>query len=125
MLNNATAYGYSVAVTLSLAVLSATHGGPTVGQVFLFGAGAVAGVVVVEGAASGLFQRRLRGEPAQVVVIGSALSLASVGLSIGAAALIGETLDGGVAWPIGAFGATVVYLLVVGVEMALAERASR
>ena len=123
--NNAAAYGYSITVTLSFAALAAELGGPTVGQVFLFGAGAVSGFVVVEGAATGLFRHRVRGEPAEVVVIGSALGFASVGLGVGAAALTGEVVGGGAAWPIGPFLGTVAYLLVVGVEMALAERASR
>ena len=123
--NNAAAYGYSVTVTLTLAALSAELGSPNVGQVFLFGAGAVAGFVIVEGAATSFFRHRVRGEPAQVVVIGSALGFASVGLGVGAATLSGELIDGGAAWAIGPFLGTVAYLLVVGAEMALAERASR
>ena len=123
--NNAAAYGYSVTVTLTLAALSAELGSPTVGQVFLFGTGAVAGFVVVEGAASSLFRRRVRGEPAQVVVIGSALGFASVGLGVGAATLIGALVNGGAAWALGPFLGTIAYLLLVGVEMALAERTSR
>jgi hypothetical protein len=122
--NNATAYGYSLTATMSLAVLASELGTPTVGQVLLFGLGAVSGFVTIEAAASGLFRGRTREEPAEVVVFGSALSFASVGLGVGAAALAGTIIDGGAAWPIATFLATVVYLLVVGVELALAEQAS-
>lgn len=122
--NNATAYGYSVMITGTTAILVSQLGAPSVGQIFMLGLGAVAGFVAIDGAATRGFRERARGEPADVVVLGSAMGFFSVGLGLGAAALSVEVLDGDAAWPVGAFLATIGYLLVVGIEMALAERAA-
>ncbi len=123
--NNATAYGFSVMITGTAAILVSQLGSPTVGQIFMLGMGAVAGFVAIDGAATRGFRERTRGEPADVVVVGSAMGFFSVGLGLGAAALTAEALDGDAAWPVGGFVATLAYLLVVGIEMALAERAAR
>jgi hypothetical protein len=105
-------------------VISAQLGPPTVGQVFLFAAGAVVGLATIEAAATRGFRERVRTEPPNVVVFGSALAVLSVGLGVGAAALAAVVLDGGVAWPMGSLLASLLYLLVGGTEMAMAERAS-
>ena len=123
--NNSTAYGYSLTVTATLGVLAAELDAPTVGQVFLFAAGAVMGVVAVEAAATRGFRERARSEPPQVVVFGSALAILSVGSAVGAGALAAVVLGTGVAWPIGGLLASLLYLLAAGAEMAMAERASR
>lgn len=122
--NNAAAYGYSAMITGTLAVLSTNGGTPATGEVFLFLLGAVSAFTIVEGVASGGFRQRLRGEPAEVVALGSALSFPSVGAGVGVGAIADVVLDDTLAWPIGAFGATLTYLVVVAVEMALAERAA-
>jgi hypothetical protein len=119
---NAYAYGFSIMITLSLAVLITEHESPTVGQIFLFLAGAVGGFVVVEALASRGFSSRDPGEPPQVVVVGSALAFVSVSTAVGAAALLGDLVDSGLAWPLGAFCASAVYTLLVGVEMMIAAR---
>lgn len=119
--NNSSAYGFSVMITASLAVLQSLVASPKVGQLFLFLIGAVAAMVLVELVASKGFTERMRGEPPEVVALGSAFSLLSVSLAVGTAALTGEIVDTGAAWPLGSFLATLAYLVVVAVEMALAE----
>lgn len=121
--DNSAAYGYSVTITSSLAVIGIEVGRPTVAEVFLFIVGAVGAFTVVEAVASRGFTQRLRGEPSDVVAIGSALGFASAGGGAGAAVLAANLIDAGSAWPVGSFLATVVFLLVVGVELALAEGA--
>lgn len=121
--SNASAYGFSIMLTLSFGALTSQHGTPEVGEIFLFLLGAVTGFVLIEAVASRGFQTRDRGEPANVMVIGSAMAFASVSAGVGAAALVGELLDGGVIWPLGGFSASCVYTLVVGIEMMLAARA--
>jgi hypothetical protein len=120
--NNAAPYGYSVMITSSFGILSVELGMPTSGQVFLFLFGAVTAFTVVDAAVSRGFRERLRGEPPEVVALGSAFGYASAGLSVGAAALAGTILGTGAAWPLGSFAATTVFLLTAGVEMGLAER---
>ncbi len=122
--HNAGPYGYSVMITASLAAISGSVGMPSTGEIFLFCAGAVSAFLILEALASRGFRERLRGEPADVVVIGSAVSFASVGAGVGAAALSAVVLEGSVAWPLGSLTATTMYLAVVAIEMALAERAA-
>jgi hypothetical protein len=121
--NNAAAYGYSVMITASFGVLSAALGAPELGDGFLYAAGAVSGVTLVEGAASRGFRVKLRGEPSEVVALGSSFSFASVGLGVGSAALCGELLSSWVAWLAGPLIASAIYVVASGVEMALAHAA--
>ena len=123
--NNVSAYGFSVMITAAFAVLSASLGSPPVGDVFLYAAGAVAGVTLVEGIASRGFRVRLRGEPSDVIALGSSFSFASVGLSVGAAALAAAIVPTWAAWLIGPFAASAIYVLASGIEMALAHEAQR
>jgi hypothetical protein len=120
--NNAAAYGYSVTITSTFGVLSVELGTPGVGEVFLFLFGAVVAFTVVDAVVSRGFRERLRGEPPEVVALGSAFGFASAGLSVGAAAVLGSILATGAAWPLGSFGATATFLSMAGVEMGLAER---
>ena len=119
---NSAAYGYSVMITSTFAVIASLVPRPAVEHIFLFLAGAVAGFVTVELAVTRGFRHRIRGEPPEVVALGSAFSLFSGGLGVGAGALAAEIIDGGAAWPVGAFLCTLVYVTAVGIEMAFAER---
>ena len=121
--SNASAYGFSIMITMSLAVASSQHGTPEVGEIFYFLLGAVAGFVSVEAVATRGFRSRDRGEPADVMVVGSAMAFVSVAGSVGVAALAGELLDGDLVWPVVAFAGTLAYTLMTGIEMALAARA--
>lgn len=118
--NNGSAYGYSLMVTSSFGVLQQSVGHATVLDIFTFVGGASMGFVLVEGGASNLFRMRLRGDPPEVVALGSALSFFSVGLGVGVAALTAVVSKLG-AWPVGGFLATTVYMLTAGIEMAVAR----
>ncbi len=122
--NNAPAYGYSVMITSTFGVVTVEVGSPAVTEVFLFLLGAVAAVLIVEAAVSRGFRERLRGEPAEVVALGSAVGIASVGGAVGLAALAASVIGGRAAWPVGSALATAFFLLVAGLELALAERAA-
>ena len=112
-------YGYAVTVWSTGAVLINGQGLPSIGRVFLFAAGAAAAygsltflTRTVEGEAGTQFTRSPR------LVRAGAIHVAAMGLGIGAAALIGR-MDSGVAWPLGSFCATTLYLGVASVEKAL------
>jgi hypothetical protein len=121
---NGGAYGYSVMITASFGVLSATAKSPSVGQIFLFVLGAVLAFLLVEASVSRGFRVRLRGEPSEVVALGSAFAFVSVGGGVGIATLAGELLSPDLAWPLGSLLATAAYLVLVGIELAFAERAA-
>ena len=119
--NNYTAYGYSVMITASFGVLASQESTPKVGYVFLFLLGAIAAFVAIELAVSKGFERTPRGEPTKVLAVGAAFSFGSVAVGVGAATLITVVLSGLPAWPLGGLAASGTYVLMSGVEIALAE----
>ena len=123
--NNSTAYGFSVLITASFGALNALVGAPGIPQLFLFVAGAGLGFVLIEAAASHGFKDAIRGDRREVVVIGSAINLISISSALGAAVLVGYLWPWWVAWLAAPLLATVVYLGVNGLEMALARGAER
>ncbi len=120
---NSTAYGYSVVITSTFGVLTALHGAPEVRDVFIFLAGAAGGFTLVEAVASGGFRHVERAEPAEVVLLGTAFNIVSMASGLGAATVTGYLVDPWPAWLLAPFAGTSVYLVVVGLEMAIAEAA--
>jgi hypothetical protein len=118
--NNYTAYGYSVMITASFGAL-ATQERPRLGFIFLFLTGAIAAFVMTELVVSKGFERTPRGEPMTVEALGAAFSFGSVGIAVGAAALTTVVLNGWLAWLLGAFFASGVYVVMSGLEIALAD----
>ncbi|QBI55213.1 hypothetical protein [Streptomonospora litoralis] len=121
--NNSGAYGYSVMITGALAILSAVYRSPDIGQVFLFLLGAVLSFAAVELLATRGFTRPIDdSEATKVIALGSSLNFASIGLAVGAAAIAGVLLPATLAWPVGGFLGSLVYLLGAAVEMSVARR---
>lgn len=121
--NNYSAYGFSVMITASFAVVATIQSGATrVGDIMLFALGAVGAFTVIEAIVSGGFKHQVRGDPTDVVALGTALSFISVGLAIATAAGTAELLGAWIAWLGAPFAATAVYVLASGFEMAVAER---
>ncbi|MBW3606000.1 MAG: hypothetical protein KY460_14090 [Actinobacteria bacterium] len=121
--NNSSAYGYSVLATVGFAALNARIGSPSLSDLFWFVVGASAGFTAVEAAASRGFRDELRGDRSDVVVIGSAINLASIASGLGTVIGVATVTGGWVAWLVAPCAGTIVYLLVVGLEMAFARRA--
>lgn len=122
---NAGAYGYSVLITATFGALTALDGSPQIPHLFLFVSGAAIAFAVIEAVGSDFFRERVRGDPPQVVVLGSAFALLSLSAGLGAGCLVGWAIDPWPSWILGPFAATVAYLLVLGLELTLAERAER
>jgi hypothetical protein len=113
-------YGYTVTIFSSGQAVTHAHGVPSVPEVLLFSTGAAAaygflrwGVRGVSGVA------RQLGESPRLVRAG-ALQLAAILAAILAAALLAR-LPEVPAWPAAAFAATLAYLGIVSVELALLE----
>ncbi|GAA4941753.1 hypothetical protein GCM10023224_24870 [Streptomonospora halophila] len=121
--NNSGAYGYSVMITGTLAVLTAVNRSPQVGQVFLFLLGAVLSFAAVEVLATRVFTKPMNEDEAtKVIALGSSLNFASIAVAVGAAALVALVLPSTLSWTAGGFVASLVYLLTAAVEMAVARR---
>ncbi len=112
-------YGYALTLWSSGAVLEHSHGTPSVGVAFLFVAGAVAGFALVASLASREPGPPLEPEHGDLIRAGFVQALA-VGLALGAAGLV-SLLNGTVVWPLGSFAATLVFLAVAGIELALSH----
>jgi hypothetical protein len=124
--NNATAYGYSVTITAAFGTVQASqsHSSPFAIRIILFAAGAAGAFLVVDLVASHWF-RSLAGSPSErEVMIGGAVDalavLAAVGSGIGLA-----LIPGPVAWPVTAFGVTVVFLVVSGINVLVARHVAQ
>lgn len=120
--NNAAAFGYTVVITCTFSMLHSQAGERGLLEIYLFIFGAVVGFGVMEAAVSKLFREPLKREPSDVVALGSTFSIVSISVAVGVAALVARFLGGHVAWVVGAFASTVIYLMLVGVEMAVAQR---
>ena len=96
------------------------HGQPNIGELFLFVAGAVAAFAAVA-IASRAFTAGMLEDRSQVLLIGT-LHFSSIGAALGSVVGLAYAIHGAPAWPAGSFAATSVYLLVVGAELAVAER---
>ena len=79
--NNASAFGYSIAVTLAFSLAHEKNRPFGLGGALLFVLGASVSFVLLEALASHGFRLRMRGDPPEVVAVGSAFSLLSIGLS--------------------------------------------
>jgi len=77
--------------------------------------------------ASGGFRHGPRDEePVEVTALGSSVSFVSVGVALAVALVEARLVGGGwPAWPLGAFLATVAYLLLLALEIGLAELLKR
>jgi hypothetical protein len=118
--HNQIAYAYSMTATTTFGALAALDGPPDVADCFLclLGTGiafAVASVTVTRG-----FKERLPREPSEVIALGSAFSVVSMGAGLGVACLLGWAFVSWVVWLLGPLAATVVYLSLAGAELAVA-----
>ena len=122
VLNNSAAYGYSVTITATFAVLNVSLGSASVFDVFAFAFGAIAAFSLIDVVATGGFRKRLRGDPPEVVVLGSAIGFLSAGTGVGSAALLADLVGTDVAWALGSLAATALYVIVLAGELMLAAR---
>lgn len=120
--SSAAPYGYTITVWSSGALLMHTHGPPAVRDVFLFAIGALIGFGVLGVLASGPLSDVRPIERGSDRVVAGMLDWVAVGASLGAVALLAQ-IHGGVAWPLGSFAATLIFLVAAGVQLAVSSRA--
>jgi hypothetical protein len=115
---SAAPYGYTLTIWSSGAVLIDYRGKPSVGDVFLFLAGAVLGFSTLGLLAQGPLANRRSIDRRRDRVIAGALDWAAVGAAVGIVALLAN-VHGWVAWPLGSFVGTLVYLAGAGLQLGL------
>ncbi|WP_268221213.1 hypothetical protein [Streptomyces sp. EMB24] len=121
--NNGQAYGFSVSITVAMALLNSEAGTPGVAHLVYFALGAALAFSALEALATSGFRKPLETEPDTVTAMGVSLSLVSVSASTAAAWACAHFVGGTAAWPLASFLVSVVYLVVAGGELALADRA--
>jgi len=115
---SAAPYGYTLTIWSCGAVLIDYRGKPSVGDVFLFLAGAVLGFSTLGLLAQGPLANRRSIDRRRDRVIAGALDWAAVGAAVGIVALLAN-VHGWVAWPLGSFVGTLVYLAGAGLQLGL------
>ncbi|WP_236242667.1 hypothetical protein [Streptomyces sp. CC228A] len=120
--NNGQAYGFSVSITASMALLNSHTRVDGAAPVVYF-ALASAAASVLEALASHGFRKPMDEEPSATTALGISLSLASVGMSTCLAWLVADAVGGVPAWPLTGFLVSTAYPLAAGIELAVAERA--
>ncbi len=113
-------YGYTLATWSAGAVLMSTHGIPSVLDILTFLAGAVVGFGLIGILAFGGLEKHFDEDHGDAPLVWGSFHLFSVGLAMGVAALVGYLLEGFLAWGVGGFMYTTIYLLAAGFESALA-----
>lgn len=122
LVNNSSAYGFSVMITASFGVLGRLQGQPAVGEVALFAFGAVAAISVIDALSTNGFRRRPHIHPDNVVLLGTAGNLLSVAVALALVYGVGALLSGPAAWIAAPLLAAGSYVLVEAAELAVAER---
>jgi hypothetical protein len=118
--SSASAYGYTLTVWSTGMVLSYAYGPPSPPLVVSFFLGAVLGFAVVGALAFGGVTVEFGGESRRVQLWGS-FRFMSVGLAVGTAWFLSAHAPSLPGWPLGAFVATITYLVVVGAENTAAD----
>ncbi|MEH6717314.1 MAG: hypothetical protein V7704_00420 [Aurantimonas endophytica] len=119
VMDNSSAYAFSITITGTYALL-ATIAAPGPLEIFAGAGGAVCAFMVAEL----LTLLLLREDPQRsdtVKLLGRMLNLLSVGCAMGAAYLCGLLMDGPLGWLVAGFVASLIFILLEGLELALAE----
>jgi hypothetical protein len=119
--NSAAPYGYTLTIWTSGAVITHARGIPTAWEALLFLAGAVIGFGMAAALAYGRPSEILAPRGHSQVRLWGGFHLISVGLAIGAAALVTALVKDDVDWIIVGFVATLVYLVVIAAQFTLAD----
>lgn len=120
--DNATAYAYSVLITVTFVATQQIVRSPTILDLFLYVVGATGAFVAAEAVSSRFFQVEIKPEPSDVVLVGSAFSPLSVAASLGIGVGIAHLTSGWLGWLLTPATATTAFILLAGVELALARK---
>lgn len=118
--SSATAYGYTLTVWSTGSILSYAYGPPSPPLLFAFFGGAVLAFALIGALAFGGVTA-LPGGGANRSELWGSFHFLSVGLAVGAAWLVSAYAPSFPGWPLSAFAATALYLVVVGAENAAAD----
>lgn len=117
---SAVPYGYTLTVLASHSILANEHGGPDVIEILVFVIGAMLGFATLGLVAESRPRRAMRARQEDMIHTGM-FHVFAIGAAFGASALI-ALIPGLLAWGLGAFAATVLYLAITSIEITVAQR---
>jgi len=119
--HNSLAYGYSLALTGSFGMLAHLAGPTSVRDIFAFGLGAALTFTIANAAVTEGFTTKIEDEPPIVLALGTSFGFASVAAALGSAAFFAWLLPDWIGWGVGAFAASLVYLVITAFEFVVAR----
>lgn len=122
--NNATAYGFSITITVSYGLVAGKAALTSPVEALSFGIAAALGFATFGALAVIIFRSGRVSESGQIATISGIVDLVAV-LAAVAVALGLSRIDGYWAWPATGAGAAITYLLVGGLDILVARVASR
>lgn len=125
MVDNSTAFGFSVTITASYGALNRLAAGPSLGDIAGFAVGAAAAFTLLQLVTTRGFRRRPGTATRQVVLLGTAFDIVSVALGVGTAMLVGVVVPSWGAWALGGFLASLVFTGSQALELLVAARIER
>jgi hypothetical protein len=120
--NDASAYSYSILITTSFGAVQLEVGSATIPRLFFFVLGATGAFAVVEAASSRFFRKRIRQDPGEVVVLGTALAPVSVGVALAAGLALLQVVGGSWAWALTPGVVTATYIAMAAIQLTLARQ---
>ena len=120
---SAVPYGYTLTVLATHSILAHSHGQPTVFDIGLFVAGALAGFATLGGLSRAGEREALELGEGVTITVGMA-NVVAIAIALAAAAGV-SMLGGRIAWALGSYLATMLYLTVVSLEFAAVGSARR
>ena len=105
-------------------MLMRVHGNPPIAAVFAYMAGALIGFGLMSVLAQGALTREQSLDHPADRVLAGAMNWFAAGVAVGAVALIAE-LDSAVAWALGSFAATTIYILCASTQLAFVSTRRR
>ena len=114
--SSAAPYGYTLATWTSGAVLTNARGIPNAAAALTFMIGAVLGFVFVGALAFGGVSAHFDRAPGEAPLVWGSFHFLSIAVAIGGAWVVSYFVESFLAWPLGGFVATALYLLVAAAE---------
>lgn len=114
-------YGYTLSIWSCGAVTMHSLGDPTPGSILLFLGGAALGFLVLAVVVHGQVVVSLTTPEAKRVSLLGITHILSVGLTVLAVWAATSAIDGTAGWPVAGFLATILYLIMTGLQVTLAS----